>query len=863
MTHVVPNDALTAEERRSVIAAAFPDSNFKCEYNFIYFFTMRRFSHHGDEKAIGTSESVRSGNASGNSCTSVAGRLYGCAYYRQKRDSAVPRGYVQQVVVLLSRLPYHVLHELILRIVVPRFSQCCPLSPDISPVLCSSTLAPQPTQFFHADTSFNKDHYTQEDILDRAMEEIRQWPPPHASMHYQLTLLYQVLDFITPSHIVRADLSLASSASGRGRRHSTSTRLRTVGAGDSRRSSATSNGRCPNPIPFAPASSCTHELSSVIPLYSLLHAHIAHLTKVWELLISHRSIFVMSDTASCAAGVAHAITSLVSPLRFNGKLFPHFTTKHDNLERFRRLGKEIPFDNNESIVVACTNRLLCRAFDAWHSWLIVLDAAFNQSGTTPQMQKASSLNRLGTENRELQQQNNKEKPSSPSPVVSAIHDRVGSLSFLITSPAVQDRGTTMPVTRLPYGSHLVPVSVVDDSTKGINSSPKCQKESHTSPSVVTPPRTACDDHLHKQYVICSASDDSEGGSTPPPLRQHQHGGASAWGSAGSSSLHTPREAHHADPSVVSVAVENAKEFHSGFTAEEWKFHLNAQTPAATTGLDTSRSELSKALSNYFDASFQFVLNHRELTHSLMQQLEKVSRMDKGEKEVTISMHLELLYDRPTTTSSPPAAAPQSGSAALKEFSASTIFSQQTVADETVRRFFRSLTVEFLRPMESWFTSELRDGGGSGSVLEWCDGRVFQSERLTGRRFMQYISTHHRSVVGTSIKGELSYKSYSAIYERFSQGALFNAYVAQLFDERLREEVKNFTAEKWSHVKGEEARLAIFFGLLRVALLEAENVLDTDVLFIGAVRGVLTTMANGFSQPIRDDLLHDLDNKWKF
>eukprot|EP00796_Vickermania_ingenoplastis_P005137 gene5137-3688_t len=829
--HVTPPYALTPENQRGVVAAAFPDTNFECEYNFIYFFTMRDLISYPEKNAVCSREAREKSDHPHPTRGTEASKLYGCAYYRQKRDRSVPRGYVQQVIVLLSRLPYHVLHELILRVVVPRFSQCCAISPDLVPVPCSSTLAPMPTQFFTVDTSFNKDHYTQEVILNRAMNEIRRWPAPHPSMQYELTLLNQTLEFITPSHPVRSGIAAGATPAPSPAAPCAPLQL------DRKDAMALANG-----VSFARTSSCSHDLSSIIPLYSLLHDHLGNLTRIWELIISHRSVFILSDTSSCAAGVANAVASLIAPLRFNGKLFPHFTTKHENLEHFRRLGKEIPLPETESLIVACTNRLLLKAFDAWHSWIVLLDGAFHTCAhhAGPPL-RGLPANKAAKSSGEAEGHRGQEP----------LHERGLSFSMLPLFSASASASAASPTTKLPFGSQIIHDTPADDacsshqaSYTSYNAERRINELSveEVPPLSGTPAAMDAGEGLTRQYHIRSSSDESTRGASSD--RSPSQGAATLWGA---SPLRSPRRAARASFYADPATPATAQRFHAGFTAEELRDVLAVQVPAiSSSGCEAGRSEVLKRPSNYFDANFTFILSHKDLTRSLVQQLEKISIMDAVGKEVTVSMQLDLLYGGGTAARTTTGGAsgqpggrgsPVLGGAALKDFSSTTVFSQQTVADDAVRRFFRSLTTEFLRPVDAWFTEEV---DRTESFFEWCDGRLMR-ERLTPKAFMDFLATNHRKVIGTSIKGNLSYASYHIIYDRFCQGSLFQAFLAQRFDDRLREAVRRFKVNAWRRrYPQEERRLSLFFAFVRVVALE-----------------VLTRMASSFPKQLHDGLLEYL------
>ncbi|RNF22696.1 uncharacterized protein Tco025E_03089 [Trypanosoma conorhini] len=337
---VAPPGALTDEGEKAITQVAFPDCNPKGSHDLIFFFHMKDCTTASARHRAETFVAPATGRTGPN--------IYGATYYRQKKDASVPRGYVQQAVVLLSRLPYMAVQELILRIVAPRFCQCCALSPDIEKVPVLSALSPQPTTFFEVDSSFNPSQYSQKEVLERAVDEIEGWPSPHPHVQYNLTLLHQPLTFVTPRRCLPPS-NMEGTAASR-----TPTRLdeRVAFLGSKRQSSSAND---------------------VIPLYALLKEHLRHLTQVWELILCHEPLFIWSNTPSMASAVAIAVASLVQPLNFNGVLRSYLTVQDESFSRYSRMGKAIPFPTSECIIVAATNPFFFRAFDGWPNLLTVID----------------------------------------------------------------------------------------------------------------------------------------------------------------------------------------------------------------------------------------------------------------------------------------------------------------------------------------------------------------------------------------------------------------------------------------------------------------------------------------------------------
>ncbi|KEG08370.1 hypothetical protein DQ04_07341000 [Trypanosoma grayi] len=346
--HVAPPDALSDEGKRILSQVAFPDCNPESGHDLIFFFHMRDCTAAAERSSAETVSTPSTGGTVTN--------IYGATYYRQKQDALVPRGYVQQAVVLLSRVPYMAVHELILRVVVPRLCQCCSLSPDLEKVPVLSALSPVPTTFFEVDSSFNASQYSQKEVLERAMEEIEGWPSPHPHVQYNLTLLYQPITFVTPRRslqpVNRKQIAVAR-------------RLMQL---DDR-------------VTFLGSKHQEVSVHDVIPLYALLNEHLRHLTQLWELLLCHESLFIWSNTPSMASAAAFAVASLVQPIEFNGVLRSYLTVQDEAFGRFSRMGNAIPFPTTNSIIVAVTNPFFFRSFDGWRNVLTVVDRQARSTGS--------------------------------------------------------------------------------------------------------------------------------------------------------------------------------------------------------------------------------------------------------------------------------------------------------------------------------------------------------------------------------------------------------------------------------------------------------------------------------------------------
>ncbi|CCW60071.1 unnamed protein product [Phytomonas sp. EM1] len=360
--YITPHDALTENGKSEVIKYAFPDCNPDCDHNFIFNFSLEDCTQ---AAAQVIPETVVANPGKG----SIISRLYGAAYYRQKYDTRVQRSYVQQAIVLLSRLPFIAAHELILRTVAPRFAQCCTLSPDTELTTISGALSPFPSNFYHMDPSYNPDQYTPIQVLDEAIKEIAGWPSPHPQVRYEVLLLHQVLVFVTGPH------SFIAAQPHQWQQHAVKRPPFSLDHRVSFMKRRTSIG--------FDASSKIFYSQELLPLFDLLGEHITHLTYLWELVISHEPLFILSNTPSTASAAAMAVASLVSPIPYTGVISSYFTMQSNEFTRFTRMGKALPFPTTEGMIVAGTNPLLIRSFDGWPSLLAVVDRFVRARGEEP------------------------------------------------------------------------------------------------------------------------------------------------------------------------------------------------------------------------------------------------------------------------------------------------------------------------------------------------------------------------------------------------------------------------------------------------------------------------------------------------
>ncbi|KAG5464777.1 hypothetical protein LSCM4_00218 [Leishmania orientalis] len=917
---VSPPDAVTEEGKVKLLHCAFPDCNPDCGYNFIFYFTMPDCTTAAAQSFSQTVAPPTTGN--------TVPELYGAAFYRQKHDPNVPRSYVQQVLVLLSHLPYYNVHETILRIVGPRFCQCCPLSPDTGKVPVSSLLIPVPEACFEVDQSYSAEHYTQEDVLRDAMMELAQWPSPHPQVRYTVTLLQQALVFITPAHSQRQSSRATRSGCAS---------VRSAMSVDSR-------------VEFmnVACSSARYRGSTrgndLLPLFRLLGEQLHHLTYVWELLIRHEPLFILSNTPCMASAAAFGIASLVLPIEFNGTLRSYFTVQNDDFPRLSRMGKVLPFPANEGLIVAGTNPFLLRSFSGWPSLMVVMDHNTSVAVTGSIALPASSV--------EVRSGRVAAEAMSPRPQASPLHQLQSGAST--ATPQTVSVPRVAPPEELraeaflwqpSNGYHLrtasgpAPLSVdaysLASTTSlgsgltsmqyhhGLHAHATVLRLSPSSPggggfsadvasrkqilcgalpdtsdplaafnaesSTDSSPSTSCP--WRESARVAEAKHSEDGSGAEEPVSVNACGASPTQASSGVGSrterISHRRERARSDSSDITLATAT----HLGsarvtipshvapsvtlFTTDHYRTAVESvraaeQRKRCGSRQDSSRRDLQQRLHSYFDSSVHFLLNHAEQTQTLLKRLETVSLLDADAQRTSVSLSLAHWHGHPRTTSSPTNSANSPSLASLSPpFSSAPTSttsrnqnasptaatngitcSQFSVADDMVRKFFTSLTSEFLTPITAWF----HKATAPYTAFHLCD-RALCDTLLTPSSFLDDFAQRHRETAPLMWTQLHSYKTYKVVYERFAHGCLFKAYVLQLVDGSLRQQMEDFQVEEWvARVPSDAERIDLLINLLNTVQRELNETLDPDVLFVTSATSVLASMAVVLQQPHREQFM---------
>ncbi|KAG5490084.1 hypothetical protein JKF63_00203 [Porcisia hertigi] len=927
---ISPPDAITEEGKIKLLQCAFPDCNPDCGYNFIFYFTIPDCTTAAAQRFSQTVAPPATGN--------TVPELYGAAFYRQKHDPNVPRHYVQQVVVLLSHLPYYNVHDVILRVVAPRFCQCCSLSPDTGKVPIFSLLTPVPETYLEVAHSYSAEHYTQEDVLRDAMMELAQWPSPHPQVRYTVTLLQQTLVFVTPARSHR-QLNRATRSSCASVRSAMSVDYRAEFM-EAARGSARFRGSTLG--------------SDFVPLFKLLGHQLHHLTYVWELLIRHEPLLILSNTPCMASAAAFSIASLVLPIEFNGILRSYFTVQNEDFPRLSRMGKALSFPSNCGLIVAGTNPFLLRSFSGWPSLLVVMDNNTSDMVNGSVASPASSREGFGAHmtseaistpphpSLSHQQQQQQQQPNAHTSASVASHLPASAMTDELcaeTPPLPFSRDTHTRTTSgcasffLSMKSLTSPTSQTSELTNslhhtGLRTSVMVMQPSLSSSSSTDGASFPVDAMSQKSVVFSAASytadlhdkDNAEpprspSSSAPCLSRNLVRGGAVHWlqrAAAGvpaevqvstnargalstqlrsgvdSSPERTSHGRGRALPDGSDASVESAPYSPVApvtlsspvvspatlFTTDHYKTAVESVRSAENqkrggAHQENLRSSLQQRLRNHFDSSVEFLLSHAEQTQMLLERLQMVSLLDADAQRTSVSLSLAQWHGNLRRTplsaagvnasccasSLPPPSSVSTGDCSSHHYpdptaSGVTSCSYFTVADDMVRRFFTSLTSDFLTPVTTWFHRVT----APYTFFHLCDCDLCDT-LLTPSAFLKDFAQHHRTTAPYMWTRRHSYKTYKVVYERFANGCLFKAYVRQLVNGSLRQAIEDFQVENWvTRVPSNAERIDLFISLYNTVQRELNETLDPDALFVTSATTVLASMAVVLQQPHREQFM---------
>ncbi|KAM7115419.1 protein DENND6B isoform 2-T2 [Molossus nigricans] len=166
---VYPSDfRLTDKEKNSICYLSFPDSHSGCLGDTQFSFRIRQC---GGQRSPRTTDDRLYNSEAPLSLQKESAHYFGYVYFRQVKDSSVKRGYFQKSLVLVSRLPFVRLFQVLLSLIAPEYFD---------------KLAP---------------------CLEAVCNEIDQWPAPVPGQTLNLPVVGVILQVHVPSRVDKPESS--------------------------------------------------------------------------------------------------------------------------------------------------------------------------------------------------------------------------------------------------------------------------------------------------------------------------------------------------------------------------------------------------------------------------------------------------------------------------------------------------------------------------------------------------------------------------------------------------------------------------------------------------------------------------------
>lgn len=276
---VVPEGVLSTEDKQSLARIAFPDTAPDNGRSFIYFFTIPSIPTRPENAAPITNQPTPN--------------TYGVGYFRQKKDPACPRGYVQQALLMLTSYPYFTLLDKVMSLVAPVYGRCCLQSPD------STSMANASRPFYIGAHSqpvggrgedgcgLDTSGMTQDELLNSIWRDVAAWAAPVARCRQDLCLLGAHFTFTPPP-----------------RAHA-SEHLKGLTVSKSR----------VTPAVWAPDVPPSLQNLPLVSSGLLTLENAGTWIKLWELSLAGEPIVVIGSDPTLSSAVVLAIESLLLPLR--------------------------------------------------------------------------------------------------------------------------------------------------------------------------------------------------------------------------------------------------------------------------------------------------------------------------------------------------------------------------------------------------------------------------------------------------------------------------------------------------------------------------------------------------------------------
>uniref|UniRef100_A0A1B6CG68 UDENN domain-containing protein n=1 Tax=Clastoptera arizonana TaxID=38151 RepID=A0A1B6CG68_9HEMI len=305
---------LKEEDKTNICYLAFPDSNSGCMGDTKFHIRLRQ--------APGGPNLLPNHLQYNQKCPvflqADASFYYGFVYFRQVKDNALPRGYFQKSVIIISRLPF-----------ITFFSEVCGI------------IAPE---YFENGV----------ESIEKACQDIDQWPTPVPGNVVNLSLLGSVLQVQIPCDTTKCGLSGISS--------------------------------------FNVLTSYSNTIPTILPsiyeinIFECFMPFIYHVHLLWELVLTAEPIVVMATSPSLSSQMVQSLVSMIIPLMYFADYRPYFTI-HDSEFREYTTKTHTP----PSIILGVTNPFFAKTLQHWPHVIKVADPT--NTGTThkQKIKKGSSL----------------------------------------------------------------------------------------------------------------------------------------------------------------------------------------------------------------------------------------------------------------------------------------------------------------------------------------------------------------------------------------------------------------------------------------------------------------------------------------
>lgn len=314
---------LSEQEKTNLCYLAFPDSNSGCMGDTQFHIRLRVAPCTGDTLLNATHRQFNT------QCIPVQrvdpGHYWGFVYFRQTKDTSLPRGYFQKSFIIMTRLPFFNL-----------FYEMC------------SLLAPE---YFREGIS----------VLERACDQICQWPSLQAGQSLSLPLLRTVYQTVLSKNSSKFHCTFSVPTS------SSSSRNNSKNASDddlagccesnenrSEKTDATASVHGPSLPPQVLTS--VHEIEIFRSLFSV----ITQIHLLWELVLIGEPIVVMGTSPDDCSYMVQSLISLIAPLAYCAESRPYFTIHDSEFKEFTQRPEGPP-----PIIIGVTNPFFNKPLQNW------------------------------------------------------------------------------------------------------------------------------------------------------------------------------------------------------------------------------------------------------------------------------------------------------------------------------------------------------------------------------------------------------------------------------------------------------------------------------------------------------------------